>query len=116
MKKNYKYVTPLEAFRLGYEYETTCAFCKRKGLTNIHFHHVIPRCKGGKEVAPTCSDCEGFIHNTWSHNELRDTYNTVEIIKKDEKYQKFLKWLLKQKPEKSFKTIRNNNRPKGKYT
>lgn len=93
----------------------TCVFCNRTDLNNIHMHHIVPRCKSGKEVAPTCSDCEGFIHNTWSHNELRDVYNTVDKIKANEKYQKFLKWLNKQSVNRCFRTLRNNNRAKGKY-
>jgi hypothetical protein len=43
-------------------------------------HHVVPRCKGGRDIAPTCHSCEDFIHKTWTHNELRDTFNTVEQI------------------------------------
>src|SRR5262245_35173375 len=55
-----------------------CVFCKRGVPTRGH--HVVPRCKGGKEIVPTCHSCEDFIHKTWSHNELRDVFNTVEVI------------------------------------
>ena len=55
-----------------------CAFCKREVPTRGH--HVVPRCKGGRDIAPTCHSCEDFIHKTWTHNELRDTFNTVEKI------------------------------------
>lgn len=93
----------------------TCVFCNRTNLNNVHGHHIVPRCKGGKEVQPTCEDCESFIHSTWSHNDLRDYFNTVDKIKVDERYQKFYKWLLKQKIDKGFRTLRNNDRAKGKY-
>src|ERR1035441_535095 len=33
-----------------------CAFCKRRVPTRGH--HVVPRCKGGRETAPTCHSCE----------------------------------------------------------
>ena len=72
----------------------SCAFCKRQVPTRGH--HVVPRCKGGTETVPTCHSCEDFIHKTWSHNELRDTFNTVETILADARFQKFLKWLHKQ--------------------
>jgi hypothetical protein len=36
---------------------------------------VVPRCKGGTEIVPTCHSCEDFIHKTWSHNELRGAFN-----------------------------------------
>ncbi len=61
-------------------------------------HHVVPRCKGGTETVPTCHSCEDFIHKTWSHKELRDTFNTVEKIQADPLFQKF------QRPK--FKGIR----------
>ena len=57
---------------------------------------MVPRCKGGTEIVPTCHSCEDFIHKTWSHNELRDVFNTVEAILADTRFQKFLKWLHKQ--------------------
>ena len=44
---------------------------------------MVPRCKGGTEIVPTCHSCEDFIHQTWSHNELRDEFNTVEKILAD---------------------------------
>jgi len=56
----------------------------------------VPRCKGGRDIAPACHSCEDFIHKTWTHNELRETFNTVEKIKSDPRFQKFLRWLYKQ--------------------
>jgi hypothetical protein len=94
---------------------TKCVFCGREGLDDVHLHHIVPRCKDGKITEPTCYDCESFIHGTWSHNELRDIYNTVDKVKATELYQKFLKWLLKQPIDKKHRTLRNNNKPKGKY-
>lgn len=90
-----------------------CIFCKREVLTRGH--HVVPRCKGGTEIVPTCHSCEDFIHKTWSHNELRDTFNSVETILADARFQKFLKWLHKQDETAVFHTQRNRNRKPGKY-
>ncbi len=72
--------------------EEECAFCNRKVPTRGH--HIVPRCKGGRGIAPTCYSCEDFIHKTWTHNELRDEFNTVEKIQADSRFQKFLRWLL----------------------
>jgi 5-methylcytosine-specific restriction enzyme A len=93
----------------------TCSFCGRSDVPGMHGHHVVPRCKNGKIVVPTCGSCGSFIHATWSHNELRDTWNTVEKIVADERFVRFLKWLGKQHPTAKFRTARNNNRPAGKY-
>ena len=93
--------------------EEICVFCQRKVSTRGH--HVVPRCKGGREIAPTCHSCEDFIHKTWTHNELRDDFNTVEKIYADERFQKFLRWLYKQKTETVFKSGRNRTRTDRKY-
>jgi len=76
---------------------------------------VVPRCKGGREIAPTCQSCEDFIHKTWSHNELRDDFNTVEKILADARFQKFLRWLYKQQDQVIFKSRRNRTRERNLY-
>ncbi len=90
-----------------------CAFCKRKVPTRGH--HVVPRCKGGKDTAPTCHSCEDFIHKTWSHNELRDKFNTIVKIQADPRFQKFLRWLYKQQAGAFFRTRRNRSRTSQPY-
>lgn len=92
-------------------------FCELCGLhTHTRGHHLIPRCKGGKEIANICETCESFIHKTWSHNELRDIYNTVEAILADEKFQKFLKWRMKQPATVLFKSDPGRDRNRRKYS
>jgi glutaredoxin-related protein len=93
--------------------QETCEFCGVN--TNIRQHHLIPKSKGGKVTAATCGQCESYIHNTWSHNELRDIYHSVDIILANEGFQKFLKWRRKQSPITLFKTTRANRRDKNKY-
>ena len=90
-----------------------CAFCNRDVPTRGH--HVVPRCKGGTEIVPTCHSCEDFIHKTWSHNELRDTFNAVESILADARFQNFLRWLYKQQDTAVFRSQRSRNRRPGKY-
>lgn len=94
--------------------ETGCVFCGMDVFTREH--HIIPRAKGGKETVSACETCENFIHKTWSHNELRDTYNNVETILADEKFQKFLKWRRKQSPETAFRSDVGKFRSKRKYS
>lgn len=90
-----------------------CAFCNR--VVPTRGHHVVPRCKGGKEVVPTCHSCEDFIQHTWTHNELRDEFNTVEKILADARFQKFLRWLHKQQETAFFRSERNRTRNPGRY-
>lgn len=97
-----------------YNIEEFCEFCGLRTITRNH--HLTPRSKGGKDTALCCENCENFIHSTWSHNELRDMYNNVETIVQNEKFQKFLKWRLKQPTTVVFKSDRGNNRCKRKYS
>jgi hypothetical protein len=64
---------------------------------------------------PTCRDCEDFIHRTVTHKELRDRFPTVEAMQAYEPYQRFLKWLRKQKPTTRFRTVRNRERDSNRY-
>lgn len=91
-----------------------CVFCGMDVSTREH--HIIPKSKGGKETVSSCETCESFIHKTWSHNELRDTYNNVKTILNNEKFQKFLKWRRKQSPEIVFKSNIGQNRNRKKYS
>lgn len=91
-----------------------CEFCAME--THTREHHLIPRCKGGKVTAHTCETCESYIHKTWTHNELRDTYNNVETILADASFQKFLKWRRKQPPTALFKSETSNNRDRRKFS
>jgi hypothetical protein len=90
-----------------------CNFCRRHVATNDH--HIVPRCKGGKLTVPTCRSCEDFIHKTWSHNELRDNFSSVEKILAEPRFQKFLDWLHKQQHSAVFRTQRNRGRIKNRY-
>lgn len=93
--------------------ESNCKLC---GLeTYVTRHHLIPRSKGGTVTISCCPTCESFLHRTWTHNELRDIYNTVELILNNEKFQKFLKWRLKQPATVLFKSSAGKFRDKNKY-
>lgn len=82
--------------------EVVCVFCLRKTPTRLH--HLIPRSLGGVETVAACQSCECFIHQNWSHKELRDVFNSVDKITQTEKFKKFKKWLLKQKDDIVFST------------
>jgi len=56
-----------------------------------------------------------FIHKPWTHNELRDMFNTVEKIQNDLRFQKFLRWLYRQQEGTFFRTWRNRNRTDQPY-
>jgi hypothetical protein len=93
----------------------SCAFCRRPVRT--HRHHLTPRSKGGTGLptAAACSTCESFIHKTWSHNELRTSFCTVEAICQDKRFCRYLHWLQRQQPSAVFPSRRNKNRGREKF-
>ena len=93
--------------------DTMCQFCKM--LVYTRKHHLIPRSKQGKITIDCCETCENYIHRSWNNNELRDIYNTVESILKTNKFQKFLKWRLKQSTATLFKSQPGKFRDKNRY-
>ncbi len=93
---------------------TNCEFCGM--FTMTRGHHIIPRSKGGTTIVPTCETCESYIHKTWTHNELRDVYNSVESILANEGFQKFLKWRRKQSTTVLFKSDTGKYRDKRRFT
>ena len=90
-----------------------CELCGMQVATRKH--HLVPRSKGGKETADCCFTCENFLHKSFTNNELRDTYNSVEVILADERFQKFLKWRRKQPAETAFKSESGKFRDKNPY-
>ncbi len=91
-----------------------CVFCHM--TSNTRQHHIVPRAKGGTVTVPTCETCESYIHKTWNHNQLRDTFNSVESILAAEGFQRFLKWRKKQSPSALFKSERGKYRNKRPYS
>ena len=90
-----------------------CIFCGL--ITETRMHHLIPKSKGGTETVETCEVCENFIHRSWSNKQLRDFYNSVDVILADEGFQRFLRWRKKQPVTTLFKSNRGRNRDKNKY-
>jgi hypothetical protein len=90
-----------------------CEFCK----LNVHTrqHHLIPRARGGIDAVACCETCESYLHKTWDHRQLRDTFNSVEAILANEGFQKFLKWRRKQPAETLFKSDPGKYRDKNPY-
>jgi hypothetical protein len=75
-----------------------CPLCER-GVIYTNRHHFVPRSKGGKETTDICLACHNTIHDLFTNNELRDTYNTPESLQENERFNKYLKWIRKKPAE-----------------
>jgi 5-methylcytosine-specific restriction endonuclease McrA len=81
------------------EQETRCPLCERiiPDGRYLEKHHLVPRAKGGKETEFLCIDCGNQVHELFTNNELRDVYNTIEALKKDERVWRWIKWVSKKR-------------------
>lgn len=75
-----------------------CPICGRDAPNQyVEKHHLVPRCKHGKETVPVCIDCGDQVHQLFSEKELRDEYNTIEKLIAHADVQKWIRWIRKQK-------------------
>jgi hypothetical protein len=74
-----------------------CLICKRDVEENyIERHHLIPKCKKGKETINVCRDCGNQLHKIFTIKEMTKYYNTLEKILDNEKIQNWIKWIQKR--------------------
>lgn len=75
-----------------------CPICDRPlGTLNVDQHHLIPKCRKGKEKSPIHRVCHRKIHATFTEKQLEKVYNTWEMLRSHEEIQKFIDWV-KNKP------------------
>jgi hypothetical protein len=85
-----------------------CPICDRdmwKG-DSIDKHHMVPKCRGGKETEYLHKICHRKIHSIWTEKE----YNDPEKIKEHEEMQKFIKWVNKKEPDFYDRNERHNRK------
>jgi hypothetical protein len=76
---------------------TNCTLCHREVEDfYIEKHHLIPKCKKGKETIDVCKDCGDYLHKVFTIKEMTKKYNTLEKILEHQKVQNWIKWLQKR--------------------
>lgn len=75
-----------------------CPLCDRNVETTSK-HHVVPKSKGGKITVDICIPCHNSLHKIYTNNELRDNYNTIELLRSNDRFEKYLRWIKKKPPE-----------------
>lgn len=73
-----------------------CELCNRN-VSIITEHHLIPLEKGGKKfnTIHLCTSCHTAIHSLFTNRELAARFNSLELLKRDVKIIKFLKFIEK---------------------
>lgn len=73
-----------------------CPLCERE-IINGTEHHLIPKCKKGKEKVLLHKICHDQIHCLFPEKLLAKKYSTIEALLSDERIVKFIEWV-KTKP------------------
>jgi hypothetical protein len=87
-----------------------CALCEREAC-DITEHHLIPRtthkmkrfkkmhtAQAMHTTVPLCQPCHRAMHQFYTEKELATNYYTIGMLLEDEKIQKHVKWIKKQRP------------------
>jgi len=74
-----------------------CPLCKRDADDTMSDHHLIPKCKKGKETVSIHQVCHDAIHSNIPNNSLVSDYNTIEKLLNHPAIIKYIKWI-KNKP------------------
>ena len=90
-----------------------CPLCKRPLPENPSKHHLIPKSFKGKETVLLHRICYRQIHANFTERELLNYYHTIDRLLKNERIQKFVKWVENKPPEFNVKT--RNTSAKNSY-
>jgi hypothetical protein len=78
----------------------TCRLCRRRfpdeRLTDpgaMQRHHLVPERREESPTVTLCRPCHEQVHATFTNEELRASYDTVEALRDAERLQGYLGWI-----------------------
>ena len=87
-----------------------CPLCEREIPTaQRDAHHLVPKCKGGRDTSFLHRICHRQIHALFTENELANHYNSVDHLLAHEEILKFVNWV-KTKPNSFSERTRKSQR------
>ncbi|MGC4031835.1 MAG: HNH endonuclease signature motif containing protein [Tepidisphaeraceae bacterium] len=90
-----------------------CQLCQRAVPSRlITLHHLKPKSRGGRAEhrVPLCKTCHKMVHATFENRELDKSLADVEVLRNHPKLAAFMAWIVKQSPERDFRTAASNQR------
>jgi len=79
---------------------TTCALCRRvvphERLDDpqvLQEHHLIPENRAESPTITLCRPCHEQVHATFTNEELREEYHTVETLREADRLSGYLSWI-----------------------
>lgn len=79
---------------------TTCALCRRvvpheriDDPQALQEHHLIPENRAESPTVTLCRPCHEQVHATFTNEELREEYHTVEALRAADRLSGYLSWI-----------------------
>lgn len=79
---------------------TTCALCRRvvpheriDDPQVVQEHHLIPENRAESPTVTLCRPCHRQVHATFTNEELREEYHTVEALREADRLSGYLSWI-----------------------
>jgi hypothetical protein len=69
-----------------------CALCERTGVP-LERHHLVPESRAESPVATVCPPCHRQLHATFTNEELRESYDTVEALRESDRMSAFVSFV-----------------------
>lgn len=74
----------------------SCPLCGRDMVagSSVNRHHLLPKCKGGRETVLMHRVCHRKIHSLFSEKELESSYATADALLEHPDIKAFVLWLV----------------------
>jgi hypothetical protein len=78
-----------------------CPLCGRRLLAgkSINQHHLVPRSRNGRDTVALHRICHAAIHAALSEKELARQYHTMERLRDNPQFRRFIAWVRRKPPE-----------------
>ena len=91
--------------------EVTCPLCERPiPESQRSEHHMVPKCRGGRETTTIHAICHKQIHALFTESELARSYSTAADLLAHPEMAKFIAWVRKKDPGFTDGAKRSNRR------
>ena len=76
-----------------------CALCGRElpSAACGERHHLVPRAKKGRDTVLVCIDCGDQLHQLFTNQELKRTYNSLAALRDEPRVQRWIAWIRRRR-------------------
>jgi len=90
---------PLEPWYKPPAADESCALCGRLiPPSQRDEHHLVPKSKGGKEIAVLHRVCHRQLHALFNETQLAKEYSTVQALLANDDVRRFVDWVRTKPP------------------